>query len=160
MSSTNRKFVVAYIVLVGIPLLALAGVLKAGHHLSSPFAVDGSWKVESLGPPVSSACSSFLSSIASISVSQSGTVLVLGLNGKTTTGTLDGKSLRAQFPGSDDAAGCSDHSLTLAATVDPTTDPRSMAGSLSFSNSFGNCASCSIDFRAIRQPRPPSGGSH
>jgi hypothetical protein len=144
-SSTNRKFVVAYIVLVGIPLLGLAGVLKAGRHLTPPYAVDGSWKLESSEPPVASECSSFLSSMSGpvISVSQSGTVLVIGLNGKTTTGTLEGKSLRVQFPGTEDAAGCSNRA------------PRTMAGSFSISS----CASCSLAFRAVRQPRAPSGGS-
>jgi hypothetical protein len=157
-SSTNRKFVVAYIVLVGIPLLALAGVLKAGHHLTAPYAVDGSWRFASSSSPVTSACSNFLSSISSgsISVSQSGTVLVVGVNGKTTNGTLDGKLLRAEFAGSNDVADCSNRPLTLVATVDPSTDPRTMAGTLS----LGNCTSCSADFRAVRQPRAPSGGSH
>ncbi|MGH9496536.1 MAG: hypothetical protein ACRD3B_16155 [Candidatus Sulfotelmatobacter sp.] len=157
MSRTSRKFVIAYIVLVGIPLAGLAFVLKAGNHLAAPYAVDGSWKFEVPDAPLASACSSFLSiSGAAVSVSQSGKLLVISLNGKTATGTLDGKSLRAQFVGTDDAPGCSDHALTLAATLETGTEPRSMAGSLSFSN----CASCSVDFRAVRQPRAPGGGSH
>lgn len=158
LSHANRKFVIAYIILVGIPLGGLAFVLKAGKHLSAPYAVDGSWKFEVANPSVASACSSVLSSLSGVagSVSQSGNAVVISLNGKTAPGTLEGKSVRAQFAGTQNAPGCADHTLTLAAVLDPGTEPRSMAGSLS----FGNCASCSVDFRAVRQPRAPSGGSH
>ena len=46
MQNTSRNFVVAYIVLVGLPLAGLAGVLRSGRNLAAPMSVDGSWKVE------------------------------------------------------------------------------------------------------------------
>ncbi len=158
MSTTNRKFVVAYVFLVGIPLLALVGVLKAGRHLPSPYAVDGSWKLEISASTAASPCSSSFSSLAdpAVNVSQSGQDLVLSLNGLTGNGTLEGKSMRAEFAGADGASGCSGQALILAATLDPNTRPRTLTGKLS----FNSCPSCSIDFRAVRQPPAPSGGSH
>jgi hypothetical protein len=158
LSTSNRKFVVAYIFLVGIPLLALVGVLKAGRHLTSPYAVDGSWKLELSATPAASPCSNTLSSISepAVNVSQSGAALVLSLNGRTANGTLEGKSMRAEFSGADGASGCSGQALMLAATLDPNTLPRTLTGTLSFKG----CPSCSVDFRAVRQPPAPSGGSH
>ena len=43
MSPTNRNFVMAYIVLVGLPLLGLVGVLRNGRALSAPVSVEGRW---------------------------------------------------------------------------------------------------------------------
>src|SRR5712691_9738620 len=102
MSHTNRNFVIAYILLVGLPLLALAGVLKSGRSLNAPFSVDGAWKLDAEAAHASTApCGGFLSSVSNsqISISQSGTSLVIGLGGKTTTSTLSGKTIKAQFAG-------------------------------------------------------------
>lgn len=157
MSTSNRKFVVAYIFLVGIPLLALVGVLKAGRHLASPYAVDGSWTLEFSAEPAASTCPSSFSSISnpSVNVSQSGRYLTLTLKGKKGNGTLEGKSLRAEFSSPDGLSGCEGRALILAATLNADTRPRILTGTLS----YNGCASCSVDFRAVRQPPAPSGGS-
>ncbi len=163
-SHTNRNFVIAYILLVGLPLLGLVGILKSGRRLAAPFSVDGDWKIESSHPAVSS-CGNFLSSVsnAPLSISQSGKSLVVTLRGgtKTTTGTLDGKTVRAQFAGTvrsgtdkSGAAECGDGSLTLAATLDPLAEPRTLSGTLSIEG----CGSCApLEFRAVKQPRSPGG---
>jgi hypothetical protein len=163
MSHPNRNFVIAYIFLVGLPLLGLAGVLRSGRGLAAPFSIDGSWKVEASASTASaSSCDKFLSSLVSapISISQSGKVLVVGVNGgKATTGGLEGKILKAQFSGADSpAAGdCSDRSLTLTAALDPEADPRTLSGTIS----VDGCASCApLEFRAARQPRTTGGGAH
>jgi hypothetical protein len=108
-----------------------------------------------------SPCADFLSSVAKaqVSISQSGKALVVSLNiGKTGTGTLDGKILQAQFTGVDNpaAADCSDRGLTLTATLDPKAEPRTLSGTLS----VDGCASCALEFRAVRQPRGASGSAH
>ena len=164
-SHTNRNFVIAYILLVGLPLLGLVGILKSGRRLAAPFSVDGDWKIESDSHPAVSSCGNFLSSVsnAPLSISQSGKSLVVTLRGgtKTTTGTLDGKTVRAQFAGTvrsgtdkSGAAECGDGSLTLAATLDPLAEPRTLSGTLSIEG----CGSCApLEFRAVKQPRSPGG---
>jgi len=162
MSHTSRNFVIAYILLVGLPLLGLAGVLRSGRALTAPFSVDGAWKIEVKANQFSALpCADFFSSIskAPVSISQSGKSLVIGLNsGKTATGTLDGKTVRAQFTGTDKsgAAECGDGGLTLTASLDPLAQPRTLSGTLAV-NGCGSCAP--LGFHAVKQPRS-AGGTH
>jgi hypothetical protein len=159
MSHSNRNFVIAYILLVGLPLVGLVGVLRSGRGLNAPFSVDGAWKINAgAGQSSAAPCSDFLSSVSNspVSISQSGTSLVIGLGGKTTTGTLDGKTIKAQFAGAENpnATDCKDRSLALTATLDPLTEPRTLSGRLSVEG----CESCApVEFRAVRQPRPAGG---
>jgi Kef-type K+ transport system membrane component KefB len=46
MSYTNRKFVLVYIVLVGLPLLGLFGILRAGRKLAAPVSVSQTASLE------------------------------------------------------------------------------------------------------------------
>jgi hypothetical protein len=156
-SHTNRNFVIAYILLVGLPLLGLVGVLRSGRTLTAPFSVDGAWKIDTgTAHPSAAPCGDFLSSLSNspVSISQSGTSLVIGLgSGKTTTGILDGKTIKAQFAGSanPNANDCSDHNLALTATLDPQTEPRTLSGRITVEG----CATCApVEFYATRQPRP------
>jgi hypothetical protein len=161
---------------VALPVLGLVGILKSGRRLTAPFSVDGAWKMESSDlslSPSASPCGNFLSSvsISPISISQSGKALVVTLGrGKTTTGTLDGKIIKAQFAGTasagadksvadksgadDSSAECGGGGFTLAATLDPQAEPRTLSGTLSVEG----CNSCApMEFRAVRQPRSPGG---
>ena len=159
MSHGNRNFVIAYILLVGLPLLGLVGVLKSGRSLNAPFSVDGAWKMDAgAAHPSAAPCGDFLSSVSNspVSISQSGTSLVIGLGGKTTAGSLNGKIIKAQFAGanSPNPTDCSDRSLAMTATLDPLTEPRTLSGRLSVEG----CASCApVEFRAVKQPRPAGG---
>jgi hypothetical protein len=158
---TNRNFVLAYIFLVGLPLLGLVAVLKSGRGLAAPYSVDGAWKIDApVDHPSSSACGNLLSSFASapLSISQSGKTLVVTMSGgtKTTTGTLEGKTLKAQFAaaGNVGTADCGDSGITLAATLDPAAEPRTLRGTLA----AAGCASCApLEFRAVRQSKTPGG---
>jgi len=153
---------------VGLPLLGLVGILRSGRSLTAPFSVDGAWKIESgSGRLPASPCSNLLSSVSNtpLSISQSGRILVVTLGGgmKTTTGTLDGKTLKAQFAGADrsgadqsGAAVCGDGSLTLTATLDPLAQPRTLSGTVAV-NGCGSCAP--LEFHAVKQPRS-AGGTH
>jgi hypothetical protein len=165
-SHTNRNFVIAYILLVGLPLLGLVGILKSGRGLTAPFSVDGSWKIESAVSRLpASPCGNFLSSVsaAPLSILQSGKSLVVTLSGgtKTTTGTLDGKTLKAQFVAADrsgaDQSGpaeCGYRSLTLTAILDPLAEPRTLSGTLAVEG----CGSCTpLEFHLVRQPKSPGG---
>jgi len=162
MPHTSRNFVVAYILLVGLPLLGLAGVLRSGRSLTAPISVDGVWKVDvgtsRLGVQH---CAKSASTFSSLVISQSGKSLVLTFNdaGKTVaSGSLDGTSLKASVVPERDSSdpGC-DQALTLAATIDPKTEPRSLRGAMSLTS----CPSCApVEFRASRQPRGTNGGTH
>lgn len=165
MSRTNRNFVIAYIVLVGLPLAGLAGVLRSGRSLAAPISIDGTWKVEADTSQVnSSPCSQALTSLSnsSLVISQSGKNLVLTFsNGPkaSSAGLLDGKKMSAPLmlePLS--GSGClASQPLTLVAAVDPQAEPRSMSGSLS----MNDCPSCApIAFHAVRLPRTKKEGGH
>jgi hypothetical protein len=167
MPNTSRNFVVAYILLVGLPLLGLAGVLRSGRNLVAPISIDGTWKVEGDASRISNQpCARTISSLVNTSlvISQSGKSLALTFNNPSKTvasGSLEGKSLRASIGPQRDSAGemgCGgDQIPTLTAAVDPKSEPRTLTGSLSVSG----CASCaSVEFRAVRQPRPAAGGGH
>jgi len=118
--------------------------------------VDGAWKIDAgTGQTPAAPCGDFLSSVSNspLSISQSGTSLVIGLGGKTTTGTLAGKTIKAQFAGGNNpnAADCSGRVLALTATLDPLIEPRTLSGRLSVEG----CAACApVEFHAVKQPRP------
>jgi hypothetical protein len=87
-------------------------------------------------------------------------MLTLNNPAKTTAeGSLEGKVVKAQVGTTDSStAGCTaGQPLLLMATVDPKSEPRSLAGVLS----VNGCSSCgSVEFRAVRQPKIPSGAGH
>ncbi len=164
MSHTSRNFVVAYVLLVGLPLLGLAGVLRTGRTLTAPISVDGVWKIEADASRLSGgSCAKTLASLSnsSVGISQSGKNLVLAFNNPSKTvasGALDGKTLKASIvPVRDSSSDCADRSLALTATVDPKSDPRSLTGVLIVSA----CSSCTpVEFHATRQPKSSAGGAH
>ncbi len=165
MAHTSRNFVVAYIVLVGLPLLGLAGVLRTGRTLTPPISVDGVWKVDAdPSQPDLPSCSKAISSLANSSfvISQSGKSLVVSFNSSKTgaSGTIEGKSLTASLVLARDTSGdsgCGDQRMALTATIDPKSEPRSLAGVLAVKN----CTSCvPLEFHAVRQPRVPVGAAH
>src|SRR5205814_8094299 len=41
---TNRRFAVAYLLLVIVPILGLAGVVRSGRTWTAPTAIGGLWK--------------------------------------------------------------------------------------------------------------------
>lgn len=165
MSHTNRNFVIAYIVLVGLPLAGLAGVLRVGRGVKAPISVDGTWKLQtdssSLNPvPCSQALASLSNS--SLVISQSGRSVVLSFLGTaraTGSGAIDGQTLTGVLvPSESSPSQCAgDSAVTLTATVDLKADPRMLTGELS----VNNCPSCAgTKFSAVRLPRTRSGEAH
>jgi hypothetical protein len=161
MSRTGRNFVVAYILLVGLPLLGLAGVLRSGRHLTAPISIDGTWKIEG-NPKVgsSSSCgavSTFVSGPFVVSQSGRSLVVTFGKNQATAPGTLDDKTLKTSVPADGDSSTGNCGQAILTAAVDPKAEPRLMKGQLAFLG----CLSCTpVEFHAIRQPKSESGGAH
>src|SRR5689334_5282388 len=110
MPHTSRNFVVAYILLVGLPLLGLAGVLRTGWSLVAPISIDGNWKIQGdasriTGQPCSKTLTALLNS--SLAISQSGRSLALTFNTPSkipASGSLDGTSLKALIAPPRDAA--------------------------------------------------------
>lgn len=159
MSRTSRNFVVAYILLVGLPLLALAGVLRSGRHLSAPLSVDGTWNIETNGSkPTNLACDDISSLLNSpLLISQSGRSLEVSFKGKPpAAGSLDDKELKSSVTVSNKPE-CGNGQIALTAVVDPKSEPRSLNGQFS----FPACQTCAaVNFRAVRQPKVQSGGGH
>lgn len=162
MSTTSRKFIVAYIICVGLPLAGLAGVLKAGGHLSAPISIDGTWKLEADSASVANrACADAVSSLldSPLTISQSG-VKMMASSAKANTvslGTIDGTKIRAALVPSADSRCGSDQTLILVADVNPKATPATLNGRLTTSD----CASCApIDFHGTKQPKPQAEGAH
>jgi hypothetical protein len=165
MSHSNRNFVIAYILLVGLPLLGLAGILKSGRDLKAPLAIDGTWKIDSLSAHTEGqSCEKAISSLAaqSFAVSQSGKTLTLTLNNAAKTsaaGTLDGRSVTVPLAAADSSvSGCpAGQTYALTASIVPDTAPRAMNGTFS----ANDCSSCArIEFHAVREPKNPRPGAH
>ena len=160
MSHTSRNFVLAYIFLVGLPLLALAAVLRSGRHIAAPYSVDGTWTVEADTRALNSYTCQAVSQLlrSPLVISQSGTSLQVsfGKSAAPVSGILDGKRITASMP-AEPSQVCGNGAVVLSAAVDPRSEPRSLVASLS----LPGCRDCAtLPFKAVRQPKPQSGGAH
>jgi hypothetical protein len=158
MSRSKEKFLISYILLVGIPLLGLAGVLGAGRSLTAPLSVAGNWDLQiDRSKNQSQSCVAGLVFVhpTTMDISQSGEYLRLTLNSQVRfgfEGALRGKTIVGSSIGPLEA-GCSGAAagLSLTAEIDPRSAPRIMSGVLS----LDGCPSCgSANFQAVRQVLP------
>jgi hypothetical protein len=161
MSTTNRMVVLFYILLVGLPILALVGVLRKGRTVAAPISVDGTWKLQTNSGSLPCGKSSTGNSDQTLAISQSGESFTLNLAGAQKApifGVLTGTTLKASGPSSAWPAenGCAaGHEFSLIATVDPKANPRALVGTIS----LNDCASCTpVEFRALRQSPTEKGG--
>lgn len=154
---SKRKLIVAYICLVGTPLLGLLGILRAGQHLTPPVSVGGAWYLEAdSGALASGPCRDLLASVSQpfLSIFQSGTNLVFSLNNpqKTTLpGTIQGAEVtmsREDAPVAGETGACADpQAIQLKAAVGNQDGQRVLTGTLAVQG----CAACQpIQFRAVR----------
>ena len=157
MSHTNRNFIIAYALLVVLPIVGLVGVLKKGRTLTAPISVDGTWQLHADPVRLSSLpCGKTLAQNpeTAIAISQSGRNFTLTFASgpkSAASGVLDGTTLKASLVPAiswSAEAGCgAGRKLDMVATVDPNMDPRSLSGMLS----VDDCPSCgSVEFRAVR----------
>jgi len=171
-SPTNKGFVVAYVLLVALPLLGLVGVLRSGRGLVAPISVDGVWKFSAdRANPSVGRCGKLLVSLQDslLTISQSGKRLGLSLNDLSSndpssndapplsgSGVVEGNTLNATIPLPDNSANaleCGNNNvLALTATVVRKPESRSMQGTVSISE----CPSCAnLKFQAVWQSRSP-----
>ena len=165
MTNSNQKFVLAYILLVALPLFGLAGILHSGRKLSAPMSVDGSWKI-SVNPDQLAGISCgklLLSQNAGFTISQSGRAFTLNFRNaawSATSGAVDGDTINSTLTPSVLAAkeaGCGERSLSLTATVDAKASPRTLQGTLRVQN----CVECAaIEFRGIREEQAKAKETH
>jgi hypothetical protein len=154
MSGRSRNFVFAYALLVALPLLGLAGVLKTGRHLSAPRPIDGLWTFQ-IDASDQGGCGSAFASIPEkvISISQSGKSFVLTVPSKpefAATGALEGDALHAAITSRQSSLpSCPGPTqLSLVAKVGREANSSVITGQLS----DARCSSCAaVPFRAARK---------
>jgi hypothetical protein len=150
--------IVAYICLVGTPLLGLLGIFRAGQHLTPPVSVGGAWYLEAnFGSLAGGSGRDLLASANQpfLSIDQSGTNLVFTLNNpqKTTLpGIIRGAEItmsREDAPVSEGTGACTDpRAIQLNAAVGNQGGQRVLTGTLAIQ---GCAARQPIRFRAVRQ---------
>lgn len=139
----------AYILLVGLPLLGLAGVLRTGRHLTAPVSIDGEWKLQTTSHNLSGGCVKAASQLPDslMTISQSGKGLVVSFsNGPKLSGSavLDGVTV----DGTVSQTGENVCSLDLLASVDTKSEPRAISGAMSVTG----CPTCgSVTWHAVRE---------
>lgn len=161
MKHSNRNFVLAYLLLVLLPVMGLVGVLRSGRNLTAPAAIGGVWKLQVNNDPAANLpCGRLLAAQdAAFAISQSGQAFTLNLANSAMasgSGVIDGTTVKAVLTpaaGSDAACG---HTLDLSATIDAKVNARSMQGNVA----FDQCPGCgAIAFHALReQPAKAKGG--
>ena len=162
----KRKLMLAYICLVGAPLLALVGIVRAGQHLRPPISLGGEWNLDAdFGSWPSGPCRELLASVNRpfFSVSQSGSELAVTLNNPQKTvlaGKLRGTSLTIGAEGPHKSrptlAACGNtEAVRLIARVTGQARQRALEGTLDLEG----CSNCPpLAFRATRRASPGSGG--
>jgi hypothetical protein len=157
MMARNRNFALSYLLLVVLPLLGMAGVLRLGRTLTAPMSVGGLWQIQAdFGNVVSLPCAQSLTGAgAAFTISQSGrsvTINSANLLISSRSGVVEGSSIKANIilaPSGSQETGCDkSHTLTLTARVDSLVNARHLAGMLS----VDDCSQCvPVEFRATRE---------
>lgn len=162
----KRKLMVAYVCLVGLPLLALVGIVRAGQYLRPPISLGGEWNLEAdFGSWQSKPCRELVAAVHQpfFSVSQSGSNLAVTLNNPQKTvlaGELRGTSLTIGAGGPHRSpsrfAACGNaEAVRLIARVTGQARQRLLEGTLDLEG----CPKCPpVPFRATRLASPGSGG--
>lgn len=157
MKRTNLNFVIAYLLLVALPLVVLTEVLRSGRTLAAPVSVGGLWKIQitsdkvfplPCGKSISTADTDFM-------ILQSGRNFTLSFANSTlssSSGVVEGSAVKARIVPSPEwakAAGCNEEpSLALMATVNSEVNARFLSGTLS----LNDCPACvPFQFYAVRE---------
>jgi hypothetical protein len=165
-TQTNTKFVLAYLLLVVMPVAGLAGVLRSGRNLTAPNAVGGLWKMQIRpGSLATLPCGKSLLAArdADFTISQSGKNFTLNFFDTAilpASGAIEGTTIQVSlFPAAaaTKEAGCdAGHVLSLTATLDLKAND-SMAGVLT----VNECPACApVEFRALREEPAKGTGDH
>jgi hypothetical protein len=163
----DRRFIATYILLVGIPLLALSGIVHRGRKLRAPVSVAGDWRIAAnfsslAGEPCSEPLTELHDPI--LKISQSGSHLVLTLDDPqriALAGRINGELLTAHS-GTDHRStshhlDCEKANLiTLTASVDRHARPESLNGQLILKT---GAAGAIVPIHATREIDGARGGS-
>jgi hypothetical protein len=161
MGGRKRKLIAVNGLLVGLPFLALLGILRLGAGLTPPMRVSGDWIASANfdswpGAPCEESWTKLRQPF--LTITQSGRDLSITLNGPnkiTLLGTIDRSGLIGALP-SDDAelpaqatGKCQNpRSLRFQASVDRKGERRTLTGELT----LNGCPSCKrLEFSAVRQ---------
>ncbi len=154
---SSRKLILSYICLVGIPLLGLIGIVRAGQRLQAPISVGGIWNVEADFSPLSGKpCGDALGSGKQplLSISQSGDRVLLTLNNPQATalaGTIHGSALAAGNEDAGDPVGgqcTAAQAIGVSAAVTEDGEERALTGVFKLIS----CPECApVSFHATRQ---------
>ena len=154
---STRDMACAYVCLVGLPLLGLLGILRAGRHLTPPISVAGTWTLDadSSAVPVGH-CTQLLANVlhGAVDISQSGDRLLLTFNDVRRTmirGMIQQKTIStiAEHPYSNSSpdAGCDiGRGIDLRASVNRQGD--ALTGTVT----LNGCKTCpSVPLLAVRR---------
>ena len=161
---SRKKLIVAYVLLVGAPLLGLLGILRSGQHLAAPVSVGGSWNLESdLAPLAGTECKQAFANINQpfFAISQSGSLLTFTLNNPEQT-TVPGAvrqhtiTMGREYVAGDASTDCTHpQAIRLQAALSQQGPQHELTGTLS----LAGCPNCpTLPFRAVRQQMPVKGG--
>jgi hypothetical protein len=154
----SKNFAAAYLILVIIPIVGLAGVLRSGSKLIAPSAIGGRWTMHANAPSLTAVpCAGSMATMRDVdfTISQSGRYLTLRFANpvmSSASGFIEGTTIKVSIPLPAEGVkevGCSGgHVFSMMATLDAKANPNSMAGLLSVKD----CAACSpAEFRAVRE---------
>jgi len=154
----NKNFAIAYLILVIIPVLGLAGVLRSGRKLVAPTAIAGRWQMQVNAPALAALpCAGSVTTLRDVgfTISQSGRYFTLSFANSvmpSTSGFIEGATIQVSILPPAEAvkkAGCSGgHVFSLIATLDSKADPSFMTGFLA----VNDCVTCApAEFRAFRK---------
>jgi hypothetical protein len=135
------KYVLTYLILVGIPLAGLLWILDHGGQRIAPPAITGAWQIEG------SLTSCLAAQPAELAFQQSGRFVQVALGGASGEARLDGEALRASVVEPNGVC----RSVELEGSFDATTER--FTGRATGSG----CDACrEVDFVAQRVPPPRS----
>ena len=142
------RFVALYLLLVGIPVLAVVAVIEGFQDAVAPSDVSGKWVILAADSPLP--CQARTASLTALEITQSGRFLVIKPDCLTGGfGRIEQYRMNAELvlTVDSDKFSCSgSRALTLVAELDP------VSGILA--GSFANCAfAAPIKFTAARKPR-------
>ena len=141
MFKNNLTF--GYVIFVGVPLLILIGVLRAGSNLSAPPALSGEWTIELRADKCAGALTA--ASQPTLRIYQTGADLLIAFNAPRNT-TLAGQIADGRISAVSSQPGCGT-ALRLEAEVSGKPGRRSLAGRLL----FDGCPACApVPFRAAQ----------
>jgi hypothetical protein len=163
MNARAARPLLIYLLLVGLPLVGLLGVLRAGQGLHAPPTVQGTWRTIAAGTGPG-ARTAFLPMSrgehpAQVEVQQSGTYLSVAIGQLRLSGRLRGDSLvaHAHSPaasGGAEACGGA-RQMELHAALDRSAEPHRLTAVLS---EPGRPACPQVQWTAEHQARATAGG--